>query len=280
MVTVYPGESIQAAIERAKDGTVICLAEGTWEENLIISKDLTLRGTSRERTIVKGSKNGEPVILIRSDSMINAIITTLTVAGGSGGGIRIGGKAKTTVKNSKISGNEYRGIYIGDQAQATIQNNRITGNGWRGIGMWDFATANIQSNQVLNNGLTGIYMRGRAQATIQDNRISDNGYRGVQMWNAALAILQNNQVSGSHYGVSIGDSAKVNIHENKVFDNTGYGVTLVLGTCGWGKEAIFSGEVRGKGNQMYDNAENDLCPSALRFLRSTWEGCFGRPCSG
>jgi nitrous oxidase accessory protein len=43
-VTVQAGESIQAAIDAAEEGAVVCLAEGTWEENIEIGKGLTLRG--------------------------------------------------------------------------------------------------------------------------------------------------------------------------------------------------------------------------------------------
>jgi len=40
-VIVQPGESIQAAIDQAQEGDVICLAEGTWVENVKIEKSLT-----------------------------------------------------------------------------------------------------------------------------------------------------------------------------------------------------------------------------------------------
>ncbi|MGQ9478334.1 MAG: hypothetical protein ACUVRH_07625, partial [Candidatus Bipolaricaulia bacterium] len=33
-VTLNPGQSIQEAIYYAEEGAVICLAEGTWEENI------------------------------------------------------------------------------------------------------------------------------------------------------------------------------------------------------------------------------------------------------
>ena len=42
-ITVQPGESIQAAIDAAPEGALICLASGEWQENLTISKSLTIR---------------------------------------------------------------------------------------------------------------------------------------------------------------------------------------------------------------------------------------------
>jgi hypothetical protein len=84
-VTVQAGESIQAAIDKAEEGAVICLAEGTWEENLVIGKGLTLRGLGPEKSVIKGVKEGEPVILISSDAEIEVIVEGLTIAEAKGG---------------------------------------------------------------------------------------------------------------------------------------------------------------------------------------------------
>jgi len=55
-VTVHSGESIQEAIDSASAGCVICLAEGTWEEDLTITiEGLTLRGQGPLQSIVVGS---------------------------------------------------------------------------------------------------------------------------------------------------------------------------------------------------------------------------------
>jgi hypothetical protein len=43
-VTVKAGDSIQQAIEQAQPGAVICLSTGRWDENLVISDSITLRG--------------------------------------------------------------------------------------------------------------------------------------------------------------------------------------------------------------------------------------------
>lgn len=56
-VTVQPSESIQAAIDQAAESAVICLAAGTWQENVKIYKSLTLRGVSHEQTKITGKKH-------------------------------------------------------------------------------------------------------------------------------------------------------------------------------------------------------------------------------
>jgi nitrous oxidase accessory protein NosD len=50
-VTVEPGQSIQEAINKAPAGAVICLTAGTWQENVVIEKSLTLRG-EKEKTVI------------------------------------------------------------------------------------------------------------------------------------------------------------------------------------------------------------------------------------
>lgn len=47
------GESIQALIDLAEEGAVICLAAGTWNENIKLEKPLTLRGDGEEPDAVR-----------------------------------------------------------------------------------------------------------------------------------------------------------------------------------------------------------------------------------
>lgn len=54
VVTVNPGESIQAAINSASDGDVILLAPGHYRENLILWKNVKLQGAGAFSTIIDG----------------------------------------------------------------------------------------------------------------------------------------------------------------------------------------------------------------------------------
>ena len=49
-IALKPGESIQAAIDAAPDSAVICLPAGTWKENIVNDKPVTLRGAGDPST--------------------------------------------------------------------------------------------------------------------------------------------------------------------------------------------------------------------------------------
>jgi parallel beta-helix repeat protein len=231
-IMVKPGESIQRAIDAAKEGAVICLTAGMWEENVEIKKSLTLRGAGREQTKIKGKGKGKPVIMIASNAKIEVTIEGLTAAEAKGYGVA--GKARVTITNSQISANKGDGIYIGGSAQATISNSQISGNEWDGIFIWGWAAqATITNSQISDNGSMGIDMGGWAQATITNSQLSDNGSDGIEMWGSAQATIENNT-----------------IQENKI--------------CGiWSSS---DKPAQGKGNRMRGNGA-DLCGNAPAGLR-------------
>lgn len=122
-VTVKPGESIQRAIDAAQEGAVICLAAGTWEENLEIKKSLTLRGAGQEQTKIKGD------ITIASDKVIEVKLEGLTISENSRAGIVLGGSAQATIENNTIEENKRCGIWSSSDKLAQGKDNRMDNNG-------------------------------------------------------------------------------------------------------------------------------------------------------
>src|SRR5687768_3610583 len=55
-ITVAPGQSLQAAIDKAPHGATITLAAGVFDESVTINKPLTLRGAGWQKTALKPSK--------------------------------------------------------------------------------------------------------------------------------------------------------------------------------------------------------------------------------
>ena len=141
-VTVQPGQSIQAAIAGAQEGAVICLGEGSWQENLKIEKALTLRGQGAQKTVIDGIQEGYPVVWVVGVQPIEVKLEGLKVTGAEGEcadwpicafGALIQGTAQAEITNSTISEN-WIGIELGGTAQAKITDSTISKNS-RGIGL-------------------------------------------------------------------------------------------------------------------------------------------------
>jgi parallel beta-helix repeat protein len=285
-VTVQAGDSIQAAIDAAEEGAVICLAEGTWEGSLVIEKSLTLRGLGPEKSAIKGVKGGEPVILISSNTEIEVTVEGLIIAEAKGwcakwplrcpNGLSLGGKVKATISGNTISGNWQDGISILDSAQASISGNTISGNVY-GILMTYSAQATIEGNTISGNKEDGILMAYSAQATIEGNTISGNVY-GIYMWDSAQATIEGNTISGNKEdGIYMRGSAQATIEGNKITENNGYGVALFQRPCA-DTDLIFEGAVRGRVNEISGNKKGEVCPAELEFLMTEEGSCYGPLC--
>jgi parallel beta-helix repeat protein len=132
-VTVRPGDSIQTAIDAAPEGAVICLTEGTWQENLTIMKKLIIRGAGWNKTVIKGG------ITIHEEATIEGI----AVVESSMHGITVGVGASVLIQKNLITKNHGYGISVCSEARAMIIENIISNNG-DGINITDGSQAFIQ----------------------------------------------------------------------------------------------------------------------------------------
>jgi len=185
-VMVNPGESIQAAIDRAEEGMVICLAEGVWEENIKIERSLTLRGTGRERTVIKGVQEGLPVVWITDSGDAQTVsvgIEELMITGGVGecadrerlicpSGLLIQGKAWVEVVDCFISLTALHGVRV-NLGQVKIIDSTISRNKRDGL--------------VVVSG----------QATLTGATISGNGLFGIRLWGSAQLMITGSMVHGN-----------------------------------------------------------------------------------
>lgn len=235
-VLIQPGESVQAAIDTAQEGAVICLVEGTWRENIMIGKSLTIRGKGANQSSIKGQQEGKPVIRIEGDLEVR--IEGLTIAEaklmGAWGtleeqGIKIGGRARVTIFDSIIERNGWHGVSIGDSARVTISNSTCREN-FYGIGIWKRAHAIISDSTVERNTGDGITLGGSAQVTLRGVTIVRGNRFGIYIEGEALAqvmISDSIVVENRGYGIFITGSAKATLSNLTVARNWWHGVSIV-----------------------------------------------------
>ncbi len=191
-ITVQPGESIQAAIDEAPEGGVVWLAVGEWEEDIVIRKNLTLRGEGPDNSVIRVTEAGAGATVIIAPTGADpvwVVMTDLAVHGkANAAGIAAMRTAQLAISDCTISGSEF-GLMLIDSAQLTMSGCTLRDNLLAGIALWDQAQGTI-TDCTISGSPSGIALGDAAKATVEDNRVIDNEV-GV------LLIDDTAEVSGS-----------------------------------------------------------------------------------
>lgn len=183
--------SIQTCIDNASAGDVVHLPVGNFAENIVIDKDLTLIGVSRNTTQINGTNSGS-VMTIEDSAEVTLIDMTLFNGKGSGGeyenfGGGIYAEADSLTLNS-----------VTIRTSTTDVGTSVTESGGNGGGIYmdgdtlilddvviaDNTTATSTGTSTASNGGNGagIYFNGDVltitDSTIADNHAGDGGGRG------------------------------------------------------------------------------------------------------
>lgn len=267
-VTVPANESLQKAIDAAPPDAVVCLTSGTWSEHLTLKKSLTLRGESHEKTFIKGTREGYPVISVEGGAEIEVVLENLTVSEAKGfcavsepqwvcaDGVQARGKAQLSLREVRLSVNRWRGLLARDEARVQLVNSVITGNG-AGVFATDSAQVRLQNSQVIANDGVGIFAESAAQMVMANSQSARNSWQGIIAVGAAQLSLQEVQIVENGYdGLLLKDTAQAEVQRSVFRNNKSCGIE------------VFSegAQIRGTPNVMEGNG-SDLCGFVSAALR-------------
>ncbi len=218
----HPYTTVQEGVDAASVGGTVQVASGTYYENVVLNKSLTLKGASSDITIIDGGGPPKTVVEITAD---NVEISGFAVRNG-GNGIRLYMCNGTTLSNNAITLNNYDGISLEASSGNTISGNTITSNDLEGIVAEDSNDNLISGNTITNNKFWGVDLISSDNNTIFGNTIaSHTQWFGISLENSRKVTISGNILSNNGGGVELGTSSGGNISGN-TFSNNEVGVEL------------------------------------------------------
>lgn len=192
--------TIQEAIDAAINGDTIVVETGTYNENIVINKNIKLIGNYAVSGIIDGQGNGPAVTIEGADDFL---IQRFTIKSQDSKGIYCLGEelSKGSIKNTILKDSAW-GIFAEGNCDLAILNNLIYNN----------------RNSANNDG-AGIFMQDTisygVSPEIINNTIDDN-YHGIWTKNTGLKVMNNIITSN----VGGGDSTGIYHTEDGESDNT------------------------------------------------------------
>ena len=175
--------TIQEAINAASSGDTILVRSGTYHENIVVNKSLSLVGEGADRTTISGKTTGKIVIVSAS----RVTITGFTIQGSGG----------TQPKPYDI------GIFFANPVTSSnISHNIIAGHGY-GISLRG-SFHSVESNYVIENTIGGIYLNGSSNNAITRNNVTGPGKTGIFIaWPSSNNVLRYNKMTGSELNLHL-----------------------------------------------------------------------------
>ncbi|MCL4258472.1 MAG: right-handed parallel beta-helix repeat-containing protein [Anaerolineales bacterium] len=282
-IEVQAGETIQAAVDRARSGDTVLIPYGVYNERVVIDlNDITILGVPNDagqNPVLDGQgKLTEAVIASGS----NFEIGNLTVKNYTDNGIIVEGVtnvhmhhiyAENTgtyglypvqstgvlIEYSEVTGADDAGIYAGQSENVVIRHNIVHGN-VLGIEAENTVNTELYGNHAYNNTcgilvvlLPHLTSRVSLDTLVYDNLIEANNHSNFAKEGTAAAIMP----PGT--GIALIASDNVEVYNNLVKDNNTGGIGIFSLTIAFDKDEIDVGDrpenIYIHSNQMSNNGQ-------------------------
>jgi parallel beta-helix repeat protein len=238
--------TIQEAInaDATLGGHTIRVDSGTYYENVVVNKSVSLVGEAEFSTIVDGRALGSVIRITANRVRVTGFTVRNSMFGYSGihvyqssdnnisgnivkdnyNGIYIYGSSDSIVEDNDVLGNEY-GVHLYGSTNISVSGNDASGN-MNGIHLDISGNNVITDNNVSSNGWNGIYSYGSSNNTLFGNLVVSNQGRGIRLHYSFNNTLESNDVSRNGYGIYFYGSGRNTLNCNTASFNNESGMLL------------------------------------------------------
>lgn len=203
-VLVGPGETyetIQSAVNAVDPGYIIIVNDGTYTENIRVTKEVVIRSQNGySTTTIIAADPTDNVLRIYAD---NVTIDGFTLYGAVNNiaGIYASTYSNLTIVNNRCGydalHNNFFGIYIRYGTGHIISNNISSYNIRYGILLLEANSITVEDNICSYNDMTGIGLSVASNSTVSNNTCSSNNTYGLRLDGGVDVGLSDNTISGN-----------------------------------------------------------------------------------
>jgi cytochrome c peroxidase len=277
---VKAGESIQAAIDRARPGDTVEVEPGVYRESLLVDSDrVTLRGlvVNGQRAVLEGDEKLNDALISSSNGIT---IEGFEVRNYASNGLTVHGATGVTFRDLVVSNTGLYGVYPVECVNVLVE--RVTATRVRDAAIYVGQSRDIvvRNNEVHHN-VTGIEIENSVNALVENNYAHDNT-GGILVFllpnnpskvGSDCRVVGNRVVNNNHpnfgdpnaivskvppgTGIMIMGADRTEVTQNEIRGNDSFGVSVISLALAFPKGTKFDVGVTPEGNWIHANTISD-----------------------
>lgn len=257
--TIYP--TIQEAVDAAGSGFTILVSAGTYYENVVVDKAVSLIGENRDTTIIDANGTGTVITMEASNvSIINFTIRNSGVLW-LDSGISLYYSSNIAIQNNTMTLNNF-GVYLWASSNCTFANNNLTGNAHYGFMLESAFNCTLSRNIVAYN-FAGIELSSSSNNSLHENNVWQCPY-GIVLSSCPNSTLYENNVTNGHWGIYLHGCPNSKLRNNTMVGE-GWREAYNFDVWGWELSDFVldidtSNTVNGKPVHYWINKRNQTVP--------------------
>ncbi|MFH8371652.1 right-handed parallel beta-helix repeat-containing protein [Streptomyces sp. NPDC018031] len=217
--------SLAAALEAAGDGDVLSVAPGTYRENLVIDRAVTLRGPEGSRGAVRIAPADGVALTVRA----SATVRDLHIEGQDGASpALLVEDGSPEISDVRVATRSAVGIEVRGGARPTVRRCSVDNPGGIGFSVLDGAGGVFEECEVVAAGQSGVAVRGGAHPRLERCRIHHTAGTGLVITGEASTVeavgCEVYEIRGA--GVQVSARAAGYLTDCRVHRTTADGVNL------------------------------------------------------
>lgn len=233
-------ETIAEAMATAKEGAVIKVRPGSYAENLVMNRPVTLQsdGGGADHVVVVATGKAPCLAITAATGTVNGLgfrgepaadpATELPAgpatdpaaapaAGPDVACVEIDSTSAVALTGNAVSSRSGPALRIHGSAAPTVRGNRFGGTPGAAVVIEDEARGTFAANAIVASGGVGLLIRDNAAPLVSQNRIEDAGQAGILVTGNAGGRLADNEIVGSaRSGLEVGGRSDPAVVGNRI----------------------------------------------------------------
>jgi len=231
----YP--TIQEAINNAGNGDTIFVRNGTYYENVVVNKTVSLIGENKDTTIIDGKGVGHVVQILAN----NTLLSNFTIQNGGYNkfdcGVLVSNSFNSSILNNAIINNNWEGLRLYQSSRCLLRNNNISNNAYWNFGVTGTSIEHfihdIDDSNTINRG-TIYYLINQHNlnisnlvnvgylAIINSSNINVEGlvlrdnFYGIQCVHTTNSIIRNVSITRTHEAIYLKDCPNITVRDSNL----------------------------------------------------------------